>query len=65
MAQELNVGDVVELNSGGPKMTVVSIQQGGDARCTWLTPDGKQESGVFPKPRYALKARNSRTPARC
>ena len=58
MAQELNVGDVVELNSGGPKMTVVSIQQGGDARCTWLTPDGKQESGVFPQ--AALRAKGKK-----
>ena len=26
MAQEVSIGDVVELNSGGPKMTVASIQ---------------------------------------
>ena len=40
MAQELNIGDVVELNSGGPKMTVASIQPE-DVRCVWFGRDAK------------------------
>jgi uncharacterized protein YodC (DUF2158 family) len=48
MAQELKVGDVVQLNSGGPKMTVAALQSEGAVRCVWFSPDGKPESAVFP-----------------
>ena len=52
-------GDVVPLNSGGPKMTVVSVQSDGTLRCVWFQEDGKQDSGVFlRKSRFApLKPR--------
>jgi uncharacterized protein YodC (DUF2158 family) len=29
-------GDVVELNSGGPRMTVVAVQSDGTLRCIWF-----------------------------
>ena len=47
-------GDVVQLNSGGPKMTVVSVQSDGTLRCVWFQEDGKQDSGVFAQ--VALRA---------
>ena len=48
MAQELKVGEVVQLNSGGLKMTVAALQSEGSVRCVWFSPHGKPESGVFP-----------------
>jgi len=47
MAQALKIGDVVQLNSGGPKMTVAGLQSD-TVRCVWFSPDGKPENGVFP-----------------
>ena len=47
-------GDVVQLNSGGPKMTVVSVQSDGTLRCVWFQEDGKQDNGVFAQ--VALRA---------
>lgn len=50
MANELKAGDVVQLKSGGPKMTVTGV---GDrygtltASCTWFV-DTKLEHGNFP-----------------
>ena len=34
--QEIKVGDVVELVSGSPPMTVSSIEEGYDAKCCLL-----------------------------
>jgi uncharacterized protein YodC (DUF2158 family) len=42
-------GDVVQLNSGGPKMTVVAVLSDGTMRCTWFNDDGRSDSGVFPQ----------------
>jgi uncharacterized protein YodC (DUF2158 family) len=47
-------GDVVQLNSGGPKMTVAVVQTDGTLRCVWFTADGKQDNGVFSQ--VALRA---------
>ena len=47
-------GDVVQLNSGGPKMTVVAVQSDGTLSCVWFHEDGKQENGVFAQ--VALRA---------
>ena len=33
---EFKVGDVVTLNSGGPKMTISSIGSDGTISCTWF-----------------------------
>ena len=53
MADELNVGDVVVLKSGGPDMTIKEIGdygiKGDGALCVWF--DGKQQkSEVFALP---------------
>jgi uncharacterized protein YodC (DUF2158 family) len=40
-------GDVVQLNSGGPKMTVEAVQSDGTLRCVWFHEDGKRDNGVF------------------
>lgn len=42
-----NVGDVVRLKSGGPKMTVDDVFQEGNMRCQWFA-GSKLEYGVFP-----------------
>ena len=39
MSNEIKIGDVVRLKSGGPKMTVASIVMGAkhnNARCLWF-----------------------------
>ena len=46
-------GDVVQLNPGGPKMTV-AVQSDGTLRCVWFHEDGKQDNGVFAQ--VALRA---------
>lgn len=57
MADEIKVGSVVRLKSGGPNMTVSTIdKQYGDedrlsAWCAWFIQDKapwKKEDGVFP-----------------
>lgn len=42
---DLQIGDVVSLKSGGPKMTVDNVR-GNQAHCTWFT-DGKREGNWF------------------
>ena len=32
----MRVGDVVRLKSGGPSMTIQSIESTGDAKCAWF-----------------------------
>jgi uncharacterized protein YodC (DUF2158 family) len=36
MAETFKVGEVVQLNSGGPRMTVSSIGSEGTVNCTWF-----------------------------
>ena len=48
MAIDFKIGDVVELNSGGPKMTIVNIVGCDEARkavCRWSVNDGLQCNG--------------------
>jgi uncharacterized protein YodC (DUF2158 family) len=52
-------GDVVQLNSGGPKMTVVAVQSDGTLRCIWFQEDGKQDNGVFVQ--VALRAAKTKS----
>ena len=54
MDSSFKPGDVVQLNSGGPKMTVVAAQSDGTLRCIWFHEDGKQDNGVFAQ--VALRA---------
>lgn len=46
MAQ-FKIGDVVQLKSGGPRMTVAEIYGDGDLGCVWFV-GTKQEAGTFP-----------------
>ena len=51
MAQEFKVGDVVQLKSGGPLMTVTYVgEQDGAPRvwCSWFVNNTKEEKGTFP-----------------
>jgi len=48
--QELKIGDVVQLKSGGPTMTIESIDKsGGFIHCQWFAGDkfDKLEAGYF------------------
>lgn len=46
---EFEIGDVVQLKSGGPKMTVkFSPPEKGEVLCQWFG-GSKLESGYFPK----------------
>ena len=54
MDLDFEPGDVVQLNSGGPKMTVEAVQSDGTLRCVWFHEDGKQDHGVFAQ--VALRA---------
>jgi uncharacterized protein YodC (DUF2158 family) len=47
--EELKVGDVVQLRSGGPKMTVANANQPGKAFCIWFASDNavQYESAQF------------------
>ncbi len=48
MASDLQVGDIVQLKSGGPKMTVSDLKSlPGLVRCTWFA-GAKNEHGTFP-----------------
>ena len=45
--QTFNIGDLVELKSGGPVMTVYSVSRGGDhVTCEWFA-GAKLEEGHF------------------
>lgn len=43
----MEIGDVVRLKSGGPKMTIVSIDESAGASCTWFDRNGKRHESVF------------------
>ena len=47
MEMDLKPGDVVQLNSGGPRMTVVAVQSDGTLRCTWFREDGNARQRGF------------------
>ena len=46
--EDLEIGDVVELSSGGPKMTVHSLVSDGDVVCQWFEGNEVHEEN-FPK----------------
>ena len=50
MAAEFKTGDVVQLKSGGPKMTVTGYSSTGgraEVYCTWFA-GAKSDGGFFP-----------------
>ena len=46
MADTIKEGDVVQLNSGGPAMTAVSVE-GGLTYCEWFLPNGEIREREF------------------
>jgi len=48
VSKKFSTGNVVMLNSGGPKMTIVEVFDASDtARCVWFSGDSTLHSGVF------------------
>lgn len=47
MSQQWKIGDVVQLKSGGPQMTVTRVHHDGDVDCQWFYRTDAQ-SGTFP-----------------
>ena len=43
----MKIGDVVGLKSGGPIMTILSVNSN-DARCGWMTSSGEDRQAVYP-----------------
>jgi uncharacterized protein YodC (DUF2158 family) len=57
---KLKVGDVVELNSGGPLMTVLSLKSDTSVRCVWFnTHQGKVDIVDFNNKCLTLKETNA------
>ena len=44
---DFSEGDVVRLNSGGPKMTVLQTKSGEQIKCQWFDRNGKIQTGDF------------------
>ncbi len=44
--EKFDVGDVVELKSGGPDMTIAEIMHDGYFRCQWFC-ENKLKEGMF------------------
>jgi len=47
MADQLKIGDTVELKSGGPDMTVIDVLPNGLIMCAWFDRD-KSSKETFP-----------------
>jgi uncharacterized protein YodC (DUF2158 family) len=48
MAHKIKIGSVVQLNSGGPLMTVVQIDQTQQlVKCTWFLEGGEMKTSYF------------------
>jgi uncharacterized protein YodC (DUF2158 family) len=45
---EFKVGEIVQLKSGGPRMTVRNGDVGGEVQCQWFA-GSKLDSGFFPR----------------
>jgi len=46
--KEFKLGQVVRLNSGGPKMTVQRLCDNDRVECVWFTPTGEFETSAGP-----------------
>ena len=44
---EITSGDMVQLKSGGPVMTVEWVDRDGGAQCVWFDTGGKHQSQYF------------------
>lgn len=50
--EKFEVGDIAQLKSGGPQMTVIAVYNDDDdepsARCAWFSSGGKDMESLFP-----------------
>ena len=47
--QKFKVGDVVQLKSGGPTMTVTDVAGTDAVSCVWFDSNNKETSGKYPE----------------
>ena len=47
--KRFNVGDNVQLKSGGPHMTIVGYTENGQPECCWFDNDEKERRTTFPE----------------
>jgi uncharacterized protein YodC (DUF2158 family) len=47
-AEQIEEGDIVQLKSGGPAMTVLSVEQSGYLLCKWFDDKSKSHHEQFP-----------------
>lgn len=43
----LNIGDIVQLKSGGPKMVIETMSNTDTLYCVWSTKNGEVQGGSF------------------
>jgi uncharacterized protein YodC (DUF2158 family) len=58
------VGDIVKLKSGGPKMTVESVEGGNTYLCQWFDKEDRLERGKFPENCIAIPVKSKSVPIR-
>ncbi len=61
--QIFHVGDVVELNSGGPLMTVVTVHDNGNVDCYWQIQDGSRNMLTFHHATVTRRVPHHRSPS--
>jgi uncharacterized protein YodC (DUF2158 family) len=59
---EFRIGAVVQLKSGGPMMTITSIEADSQAACTTWFDGTRKETGTFPL--ETLRVQEQRPPSR-
>jgi uncharacterized protein YodC (DUF2158 family) len=60
MAATFSKGDVVEMKSGGPRMTVVDVEGGGTVHCAWFDGSDQRKDSFDAE---TLKSASKRGPA--
>ncbi|GLR54330.1 YodC family protein [Shinella yambaruensis] len=65
MAEQFETGDVVDLKSGGPLMTVNRVNKDGDVICEWFNQEGQKYEPKWhafkPQMLRRLKSKGSNT----
>jgi hypothetical protein len=55
--REINVGDMVRLNSGSPDLSVISTgNDGGEITVEWRNENGEMQNSTFPRQCFTLQS---------